>query len=69
MKKIRMTIDILLDEINLECHKATVEDIKNELIIYSDDVVDGFVVTRNNENNVDTFYMDYEIVDTKIIEG
>ena len=66
-KILRVTLDIT---INLPKDK-TIDDIKNGLILYPDDIVDGFVISTNingYDNTKDFFLKEAHFSDIKIVQ-
>ena len=47
MQKLRLTIDIAVNRATDDGITKTIEEVKNGLILYPDDVVDGFVVSTD----------------------
>lgn len=54
--KININVEVELNMDNIET-SLTIDDIKNQLAFYSDDTVDGFVLTRNSSDNTEVFYI------------
>lgn len=54
--KININVEVELNMDNMET-SLTIDDIKNQLAFYSDDTVDGFVLTRNSSDNTEVFYI------------
>lgn len=54
--KININVEVELNMDNIETN-LTIDDIKNQLAFYSDDTVDGFVLTRNSSDNTEVFYI------------
>lgn len=54
--KININVEVELNMDNIE-NSLTIDDIKNQLAFYSDDTVDGFVLTRNSSDNTEVFYI------------
>lgn len=54
--KININVEVELNMDNIETN-LTIDDIKNQLAFYSDDTLDGFVLTRNSSDNTEVFYI------------
>lgn len=57
MTKVNLTIQIELDENKLKENGVIVEEILNQLTFIEDEVLDGYVLTRNSNDNTDEFYI------------
>lgn len=57
MTKVNLTIQVELDENKLKENGMIVEEILNQLMFVEDEVLDGYVLTRNGKDNTDEFYI------------
>lgn len=57
MTKVNLTIQVELDENKLKENGVIVEEILNQLTFVEDEVLDGYVLSRNSNDNTDEFYI------------
>ncbi|WP_323709386.1 hypothetical protein [Mammaliicoccus sciuri] len=57
MTKVNLTIQVELDENKLKENGVIIEEILNQLTFVEDEVLDGYVLTRNSNDNTDEFYI------------
>lgn len=58
MKNINLSIQVEINEKAMKENGMSIEDIKKQLIFISDEVIDGYTLTRDNLNNTEDFYIE-----------
>lgn len=57
MTKVNFNIQVEIDENKLKENGKIIEEILNQLTFVEDEVLDGYVLTRNGKDNTDEFYI------------